>query len=103
MKTKNNLNQHCPEVEELMEGKLPFITRHGITLIVTALVVLIFILIASNNVLGLMMMEMIHHVFERLFNDYTSSILSSSQPTNCITILCICVPWRRASTLGASA
>ena len=34
---------------------------------------------------------------------YTSSIRFSSQPSNCIIILCSSVPCRRASTLGASA
>ena len=35
--------------------------------------------------------------------NHTSSILIKSHPENCITILCICVPWRNASTLGARA
>lgn len=31
--------QHCPEVEKLMNGHLPFITRYGITLVVVILIV----------------------------------------------------------------
>ena len=34
---------------------------------------------------------------------YTSLILIMSQPQNWIMILCNCVPWRKASTLGATA
>ena len=34
---------------------------------------------------------------------YTSSILASSHPLNCMTILCSVVPCRSASTLGAVA
>ena len=34
---------------------------------------------------------------------YTSSIRLSFQPSNCMIILCSCVPWRKASTLVASA
>ena len=26
--------QHCPEVERLMGGRLPFVTRYGITIVV---------------------------------------------------------------------
>ncbi len=41
--------------------------------------------------------------YKRKFHSYTSSILNKSHPTNCIIILCICVPCRSASTRGAAA
>ena len=36
-------------------------------------------------------------------DSYTSLIFTMSQPQNRIMILWSCVPWRKASTLGATA
>ena len=41
--------------------------------------------------------------FSEIRESHTSSILHSFQPSNCMMILCSWVPWRNASTLGASA
>ena len=48
METRNNIRQHCPEVEKLMGGKMPIITRYGITLVV----VIIIVIVVSLLVLG---------------------------------------------------
>ena len=37
----SNIRQHCPEVETLMGGKMPFITRYGITLVLIAIIVVV--------------------------------------------------------------
>lgn len=42
-KEKKNVNGmgacawHCPEVEELLHGQLPFVTRHGVTVVIAVI------------------------------------------------------------------
>ena len=38
-------DQHCPEVEKLLYGKTPFVTRHGITIVLIVIIVSAFLII----------------------------------------------------------
>lgn len=49
MEKRSDIRLHCPEVENLMGGKMPFITRYGITLVVVALIAVVFILYISGG------------------------------------------------------
>lgn len=57
---KQTKKQHCPEVEKLLYGKTPFITRHGITVVLIAIVIALFLImlfggeakVLLENVLG---------------------------------------------------
>lgn len=48
MKT-NDIHSHCPEVENLMGGRMPFVTLHGITLVALVLIVVAGILMLSDG------------------------------------------------------
>ena len=61
----SNIRQHCPEVETLMGGKMPFITRYGITLVVVALIAVVFILYISGGSPHQLMKEMIESTLEQ--------------------------------------
>lgn len=59
---RNDIHRHCPEVEDLMGVKMPFVTRYGITLTVGVLpvvgIALFFFLrrtlvVGDRNVLAL--------------------------------------------------
>lgn len=63
---KNDLRLHCPEVESLMGGKMPFITRYGITLVVVALIAIVFMLYISGGSLHQLMREMIENTLEQI-------------------------------------
>lgn len=69
MKKKNNNNQqyrHCPEVEELMGGKMPFVTRYGITLVFLIFITLGAILLLSKGPCQQLMQEILEHTIEHI-------------------------------------
>lgn len=65
---KNNIHRHCPEVENLMEGKMPLVTRCGITFVV--LVLLLLVIVTSLFFFGgapqQLMKEIIEHTIEQI-------------------------------------
>lgn len=63
---KNNIRQHCSEVEKLMKGRMPFITRYGISIVVLVLVVIVVILLFFGDTTHNLIIEMIHHTFEQI-------------------------------------
>lgn len=63
---KNDLRLHCPEVESLMGGKMPFITRYGITLVLVALIAIVFMLYISGGSPHQLMREMIENTLEQI-------------------------------------
>lgn len=66
METRNNIRQHCPEVEKLMGGKIPIITRYGITLVVVIIIVIVVSLLVLGGSPQQLMKEMIEHTFEQM-------------------------------------
>lgn len=62
----NNICRHCPEVENLIEGKIPFVTRHGITLVVLVLLGTAIILFLSKGTPQRLIEEIISILFDRL-------------------------------------
>lgn len=65
MKT-DNTHRHCPEVEELMGGKMPFVTRYGITLVVLALPIVAAILFSLKGTPHRLMKEIIEYTVNRM-------------------------------------
>lgn len=65
MNTKNKHN-HCPEVEELMGGKMPFVTRYGIWLVILAILVIIAIMLLSDGPAKQLGKELIRHTVEQM-------------------------------------
>lgn len=65
MKT-NNIHRHCPEVENLMGGKMPFVTRYGITLVALAIAAIVILLLLSEGASQHLMKEMIEHTMEQI-------------------------------------
>lgn len=66
MKKRIDIRQHCPEVENLMGGKMPFITRYGITLVIIILIAIFFVLLISGGSLNILMKEMIEKTLEQV-------------------------------------
>lgn len=66
MKGKNNINQHCPEVETLMGGKMPFVTRHGITLVAIVLIIASVFILISDGVPHHFLKEAATHIIEHI-------------------------------------
>ena len=64
--SKNDIRQHCPEVETLMGGKMPFITRFGITLVIIVIIVVVSILFVSGGSSHQLMKEMIENTLEQI-------------------------------------
>lgn len=62
----SNIRQHCPEVETLMGGKMPFITRYGITLVLIAIIVVVSVLFVSGGSAHQLMREMIENTLEQI-------------------------------------
>lgn len=65
MKT-NDTHSHCPEVENLMGGRMPFVTQHGITLVALVLIVVAGILMLSDGTPQQLMKEMVRHTVEQI-------------------------------------
>ena len=56
-------NTHCPEVENLMEGKMPFVTRYGITLVVLVILFITVILFLLKGTPSRLVEEIIEYTF----------------------------------------
>lgn len=69
MKT-SDLHRHCPEVENLMGGKMPFVTQHGITFVVLVLIVIAVILFLSGEASHELMKRIIEHTIEQITSKY---------------------------------
>lgn len=65
MKDKN-IRRHCPEVEKLMGGKMPFVTRHGITLVLLTLILVAIILFSSKGAPQQLMEEIIEYTLGQI-------------------------------------
>lgn len=63
---KNNIHRHCPEVENLMRGKIPFVTRYGITLVVLVFLVISIGLFLSEGSSQQLVKEMIEHIIGQI-------------------------------------
>ncbi|MCF0195679.1 MAG: hypothetical protein HUK03_00260 [Bacteroidaceae bacterium] len=63
---KKDIHQHCAEVEKLMRGKTPFVTRWGVTLIVAVLAIIFVILLVTDGISNQLMKEIIEHTSERI-------------------------------------
>lgn len=63
---KNNIHRHCPEVENLMSGKMPFVTQYGITLVVLVLLVISIRLFSSEGSSLQLVKEMIEHIIGQI-------------------------------------
>ena len=66
MEKRSDIRQHCPEVDNLMGGKMPFITRYGITLVVAALIAVVSILYVFGGSPHQLMKEMIENTLEQI-------------------------------------
>ena len=74
MKT-NDIHRHCSEVENLMEGKMPFITRYGIIIVVFVLLAIITILLLSEGTSHQLIKEMIEHTIKQMTTNNITNIL----------------------------
>lgn len=66
MKPEDNNGRHCPEVELLLKGKLPFSTRHGITVIVFVLLALSAYLYFSEGASHKLLSDIVGHTMKSL-------------------------------------
>ncbi len=60
--------QHCPEVEWLMGGRLPFVTRHGITIVVTVLALVCAGLMWSGGPSQQLVRDIMKHTIHQIKN-----------------------------------
>ncbi len=58
--------RHSPEVEQLMQGRLPFVTRHGITWVIVILVVACSLVLLTEGDSQRLMKQMIDHTVEQI-------------------------------------
>ena len=63
---KNNTRRHCPEVENLMDGKMPFVTRHGITIVGLILVAVVGGMLLSEGTPQLLMKDIVEYTMEQI-------------------------------------
>lgn len=60
--------QHCPEVERLMGGRLPFVTRHGITIVVMVLALVCIVLMWSGGPSQQLVRDIMKHTIHQIKN-----------------------------------
>lgn len=70
MEKIKNIRQHCPEVENLMDGKMPFVTRWGITIVVIIILSIAAIFSLSEGTSRNLINEMIKHTVEQINKSY---------------------------------
>ncbi|KWW28697.1 MAG: hypothetical protein AUK63_1801 [bacterium P3] len=61
-----NIRKHCPEVENLMSGKLPFITKYGITVVLFVLIITVAGLLEFGVIPKQLMLDILDHTIEQL-------------------------------------
>lgn len=66
MGEKVDMHQHCPEVENLMDGKMPFVTRWGVVLVVIVIISIAAIFSLSEGTSQHLMNEIIKHTVEQI-------------------------------------
>lgn len=65
---KNNIHRHCPEVENLMDGRMPLVTRCGITIVTLIILVIVVFSLLLEETSQWLMKEMIKHSIEQITN-----------------------------------
>lgn len=70
MEKIKNIRRHCPEVENLMNGKMPFVTRWGITFVVIIILSIAAIFSLSEGTSRDLMNEMIKCTVEQINKPY---------------------------------
>ena len=60
--------QHCPEVERLMGGRLPFVTRYGITIVVIVMALVGAGLLLSGGPSQQLMRDIMEHTVQQIKN-----------------------------------
>lgn len=65
MKIKD-IHRHCPEVENLMGGKMPFVTQHGITIVALILAAVVGIMLLSKGISQQLMRDIVEHTVEQI-------------------------------------
>lgn len=63
-KTDDN-RRHCMEVEELMDGKMPFVTRHGVTAVVAVIALGMALLLSTDGVVSEFIHDMTDHILQQ--------------------------------------
>ncbi len=66
MKTEDKNSTHCPEVDRLLKGKAPFVTRHGITVIVLVWTALSVFLYFSEGRFHELLSDIVGHTIRSL-------------------------------------
>lgn len=59
---QKNIRQHCPEVESLMGGKMPFATRWGIMLVALVICLIAAGLSLSDGACQQLVKDMVSHI-----------------------------------------
>ena len=62
----NNIRSHCPEVENMMWGNLPFITRHGITIVVLILAIAVAVTLLSKGTSQQLMRDILEYTITQI-------------------------------------
>ncbi|MDE6159730.1 MAG: hypothetical protein K2F69_06550 [Bacteroidaceae bacterium] len=62
-----NRQAHSPEVDKLMKGTMPFVTRYGITLVMLALVIIFLVLSLSDSPAHQLLQDIIEHTKKQIY------------------------------------
>lgn len=65
-------HSHCPEVEELMNGKKPFVTRYGITLLLVVITLIVVFLFMAQGQSQQLVCDMVKYAFEQILSKIKS-------------------------------
>lgn len=62
----NDIRSHCSEVENMMRGNLPFITRHGITIVVLILAIVVAVILLSKGTSQQLMRDILEYTISQI-------------------------------------
>ena len=65
-------HRHCSEVEELMNGKKPFVTRYGITLLLVVLTLIVVFLFMAQGQSQQLVCDIVKYAFEQILSKIKS-------------------------------
>lgn len=65
-KDLNQGHSHCPEVNQLLQGKFPFVTRYGIFVVIVVFLIIAFFVFLSKGAAQQLLMEVVEHTIEQI-------------------------------------
>lgn len=67
---KKNICRHCPEAEQLMGTNIPFVTRHGVTVVLLVMIILGICFMLSDGPMQQLVKDILCYTIEQIISRF---------------------------------